>query len=131
MLLRGVIKPRKTVHHKILQQSELPAFLKAVDEYSGYFVNRLALRLAILTLARSNEVLQSTWNEFDLNNAVWTKPAAILAESVVDAVRRVFRISFPVLRYRQDEALTGAHRADTDPGRRSRRAGPATCRPGR
>jgi integrase len=75
MLLRGVIKPRKTSHHKILEQSELPAFLKAVDDYSGYFVNQLALRLVILTLARSNEVLQSMWGEFDLDNAIWTKPA--------------------------------------------------------
>jgi integrase len=73
--MRGVIKPRKVAHHKILKQEELPAFLKAVDEYSGYFVNQLALRLAILTLARSNDVLQSTWNEFDLEKAIWAKPA--------------------------------------------------------
>ena len=73
LLMRGVIKPKKVAHHKILKSEELPAFLKAVDGYSGFFVNQLALRLAILTLARSNEVLQSTWNEFDLENAVWTK----------------------------------------------------------
>ncbi len=73
--VRGVIKPRKTVHHKILQQSELSDFLKAVDDYSGFFANQLALQLLILTLARSNEVLQATWNEIDLENAVWKKPA--------------------------------------------------------
>ena len=74
-LVRGAIKPRKVEHHKILKQEELPDFLKAVDEYSGYFVNQLALRLAILTLARSNEVIQASWSEFDLDNAIWVKPA--------------------------------------------------------
>jgi integrase len=73
--VRGVIKSRKTVHHKVLQQSELSDFLKAVDEYSGFFANQLALKLAILTLARSNEVLQATWDEIDLENAIWKKPA--------------------------------------------------------
>jgi integrase len=73
--LRGVIKPIKTTHYKILKQEELPAFLKAVDDYSGFFANQLALRLAILTLARTNEVLQATWQEFDLENAIWVKPA--------------------------------------------------------
>jgi len=73
-LMRGVIKQRKTIHHKILTASELPTFLKAINEYQGFFANQLALQLAVLTLARSNEVLQATWNEFDLENAVWKKP---------------------------------------------------------
>ncbi len=75
LLMRGLINQRKTVHHKILQREELPKFLKAVDEFSGYFANQLALQLAILTLARSNEVLQASWEEFDLENAIWKKPA--------------------------------------------------------
>jgi integrase len=49
----------------------------------GHFMARLrdreavaarALELAILTAARSGEVLAAKWNEFDLDRAVWTVP---------------------------------------------------------
>lgn len=73
--VRGALKPRKTVHHKILTRDELPAFLKAVDDFSGSYANRIALKLSLLTLARTNEILQATWNEFDLEQALWTKHA--------------------------------------------------------
>ncbi len=74
-LIRGVLKPRKTTHYKILSKDELPGFLKALDNYSGSFANQIALKLAILTLARTNEVLKSKWVEFDLDEATWTKNA--------------------------------------------------------
>jgi len=74
-LIRGVLKPRKTTHHKILSKDELPDFLKALDNYSGSFANQIALKLTILTLARTNEVLKSKWIEFDLDDAIWTKSA--------------------------------------------------------
>ena len=35
----------------------------------------LALEFAILTAARSGEVLGARWDEFDLDRAVWTVPA--------------------------------------------------------
>jgi integrase len=73
--MRGVLKSRKTIHHQILKASELPAFLQAVDDYQGFFTNQLALQLSLFTLARSNEVLQAAWEEFDLENGKWTKPA--------------------------------------------------------
>ena len=73
--IRGVLKPRKTTHHKILSKDELPDFLRALDNYSGSFANQIALKLAILTLARTNEVLKSKWSEFDLDEATWMKNA--------------------------------------------------------
>ena len=73
-LMRGVIKKRKVTHHKTLTESELPEFLQAVDNYQGYFANQLAIHLAVLTLARSTEVLQATWAEFDFEKSNWKKP---------------------------------------------------------
>lgn len=35
----------------------------------------LALRLTILTALRSGEVRKATWDEFDLDEAIWTIPA--------------------------------------------------------
>lgn len=73
--MKGVLKKRETKHHPILETSELPAFLQAVDDYQGFFTIQLALQLLILTLSRSNEVLQAAWCEFDLEGGKWTKPA--------------------------------------------------------
>jgi integrase len=115
--MRGVVNLPKTSHHKILKQEELPAFLKAVDEYSGYFVNQLALRLLILTLARSNEVLQAAWGEFDLDNAVWTKPAHKVKkgeEHKVPLPRQAVEL------LRQLQSLTG-HREHLFPNRNNPR----------
>ena len=39
-------------------------------------VSALALRLLILTATRTSEVLQAKWSEIDIENAVWTIPAA-------------------------------------------------------
>ncbi len=74
-VMRGVLKQRTPEHHKTLDSSELPFFLRAVDEYQGYIANQLALKLALFTLARTNEILQAEWNEFDFENAIWKKPA--------------------------------------------------------
>ncbi len=73
--VNGVINKPKVEHYKILKQEELPDFLKAVDDFSGYFANHIALQMAVLTLARTNEVLQAAWREIDLDNAIWTKSA--------------------------------------------------------
>jgi len=73
--LRGSLKPRQIQHHRPIPKDELPVFLKAVDEYSGYIPNKIALHLLLLTLARSTEVLGAKWSEFDLAEKTWTVPA--------------------------------------------------------
>jgi len=54
---------------------------EAVAEFIGKLREReaaaaLALEFCILTAARSGEVLGARWEEFDLDHAVWTVPAA-------------------------------------------------------
>lgn len=39
-------------------------------------VGRDALKLTILTATRSGDVRNAVWGEFDLDNAVWSIPAA-------------------------------------------------------
>jgi integrase len=53
--------------------AELPAFIS--DLRSRQVTAALALEFAILTAARSGEVLGARWDEFDLDRAVWTVPA--------------------------------------------------------
>ena len=53
---------------------DVPAFMKRLILEDG--VAAKALRFAILTACRTNEVLGADWSEFDLSSALWTVPAA-------------------------------------------------------
>src|ERR1700737_1916877 len=61
-------------HHAAMGYAEVPTFIG--DLRSRQATAALALEFAILTAARSGEVLGARWNEFDLDRAVWTIPAA-------------------------------------------------------
>jgi integrase len=65
MLTRG--------HHKAMPFDEVPAFVLALRNREG--VAPRALEFAILTAARSGEVMGARWNEFNLEARVWTVPA--------------------------------------------------------
>jgi integrase len=60
-------------HHAAMSYSEVPAFLSALQ--ARQVTAALALEFAILTAARSGEVLGARWHEFDLDRAAWTIPA--------------------------------------------------------
>src|SRR5205823_5461741 len=60
-------------HHAALHYDALPAFM--ADLRARQSMAALALELSILTAARSGEVLNADWSEFDLDKAIWTIPA--------------------------------------------------------
>jgi integrase len=60
-------------HHAAIPYKELPAFVVGLREREA--VAALALEYAILTAARSGEVLGARWSEIDLAAKVWTIPA--------------------------------------------------------
>jgi integrase len=61
-------------HHAAMSYKDVPAFMQALQAQQG--VAARALQFLIYTAARSKEVLQARWSEIDLDNAVWTVPAA-------------------------------------------------------
>ena len=61
-------------HHAALPYAELPAFLASLREQEG--IAARALEFAILTAARTGEVIGARWNEIDLLDKTWTVPAA-------------------------------------------------------
>ncbi len=73
--IRGSLKPWQTQHRKPLSASELPEFVRAVDDYPGQFGNKTALQIMLLTLVRTTELIGASWNEFDLEQGLWTIPA--------------------------------------------------------
>lgn len=60
-------------HHKAMPYGAIPAFMTQLHDREA--VAALALEFAILTAARSGEVIGATWAEVDLAKAVWTIPA--------------------------------------------------------
>jgi integrase len=64
----GKLKP-----HAAPPWQEVPAIMAKL-RLKPDVVSALALRFSILTFARSTEVRAGTWDEIDLDNAVWTIP---------------------------------------------------------
>jgi integrase len=66
-------KVRKVKHHAALPFGEIAQFMAALRERGG--VAARGLEFAILTAARTGEVLGATWSEIDLGTRTWTIPA--------------------------------------------------------
>jgi integrase len=61
-------------NHAALPYADVPAFVAKLREREA--LAALALEFAILTAARSGEVLGARWSEIDFAGKVWTVPAA-------------------------------------------------------
>ena len=72
-LLPNRRKVRAVKNHAALPYPELPAFMAELRERTG--VSAKALEFAILTAARTSEVIGATWSEIDIKSGVWTIPA--------------------------------------------------------
>jgi integrase len=64
---------KRVRHHPALPFTELPEFMAELRNRKG--VSARALEFAILTAARTSEVIGAKWSEIDLNEGVWTVPA--------------------------------------------------------
>jgi integrase len=72
-LLPAPSKITKVEHHAALPWREIGAFMSALAEEEGS--SALALRFAILTAARTGEVIGARWSDIDTKHALWTIPA--------------------------------------------------------
>ena len=61
-------------HFAALPYAELPRFMAELRQYDG--VPERALQFAVLTAARTGEILGARWSEIDLGAGVWEIPAA-------------------------------------------------------
>ena len=61
-------------HRKAMPYSAVPEFMQQLRAKSSF--GRLALELVVLTAVRSQEARLATWGEFDLEEGLWTVPAA-------------------------------------------------------
>ena len=71
-LLPAVSKVARVEHHAALPWAEMGAFMKELRQREA--TSARALEFAILTAARTGEVLGARWCEIDLGKRVWTVP---------------------------------------------------------
>jgi integrase len=72
-LLPKKSKVRRVEHHAALPYPEIGAFLGELQQQEG--ITARALEFAILTAARTGEVLGARWGELNLAEKLWTVPA--------------------------------------------------------
>jgi len=65
-------KVRRVEHHAAMPYRDIPQFMARLRTRTS--IDARALEFAVLTAARSAEVLNATWSEIDLDSATWTIP---------------------------------------------------------
>lgn len=68
----GEMPPKKNCAW--LKAEEIPAFLDAIDTYSGYLTTKIAAKLLFHTFVRKTELIEAKWAEFSLDRALWMVP---------------------------------------------------------
>jgi integrase len=109
-LLPASGKVRKVEHHAALPYAELPAFMTALQSQEG--TSARALEFAILTAARTGEVIGARLNEISEREKVWTVPG----ERMIGKEHRV------PLSARALAIVNGTNRPPVASKRRTRRA---------
>ena len=72
--VKGIQRYHEEKRDVWLRNQELNRFWETVERYPTS-PPALALKILIYTGARKNELLKATWNQFDLEKRVWTKPS--------------------------------------------------------
>lgn len=68
------LKSKNPKNHARVEESELPALLKAIDTYDSK-PTRLAIQILANIFVRTNELIGAKWGEVDFDNKVWRIPA--------------------------------------------------------
>jgi integrase len=100
-LIRPTAKPRAA----IIDVNALGDLMRAIDDFHGQAVTRIALQLLALLVPRPGELRKARWSEFDFEGAIWSIPAERMK------MRRAHRVPLPkqALRFLHElKALTGS-----------------------
>ena len=76
-LRSGLSKQARGGNLAAMPFASIPSFL-AGELAKGTTASRFAMLFVVLTAARSGEVRQATWEQIDLDAAVWTRPASMM-----------------------------------------------------
>ncbi len=74
--LRGALTAPTVTHYgAITEAAKVGQLLRAIDDYEGSGITKLALQIAPHVFVRPGELRHAEWNEFDLDSALWIIPA--------------------------------------------------------
>ncbi|EKE10543.1 MAG: integrase family protein [uncultured bacterium] len=71
---KGIERYPEEKRDRWLNDEEIQVLWKVLEEYSNQSA-ACVFKLLILTGARKGEILHATWDQFDLEKGVWTKPS--------------------------------------------------------
>lgn len=87
--VRGAVERGEINHSRPMSREQLGIYMAAVKRYKGFRVTVIALQLLPLLFTRTVELRAARWHEFDLDNALWTVPAARMKK------RRIHLVPLP------------------------------------
>ncbi|CAG4883732.1 Putative protein IntB [Georgfuchsia toluolica] len=74
--LRDILPPENVHHHaSVTDPKAVGGLLRAIEEFTGAFTTRCALRLAPLLFVRPGELRHAEWVEIDYEKSEWRIPA--------------------------------------------------------
>lgn len=74
--LRGALTAPTVKHYGALtDRKRVGELLRAIDDYDGSGVTKLALQISPHVFVRPGELRHAEWSEFDLDGGLWTIPA--------------------------------------------------------
>ncbi|MGI9353863.1 MAG: tyrosine-type recombinase/integrase, partial [Rhizobiaceae bacterium] len=71
----ALISVKPTPRAAITNKKALGGLMRAIDGFDGQVTTRIALNLLAIVATRPGELRHARWEEFDLDQAVWTIPA--------------------------------------------------------
>jgi integrase len=71
---QGIERNPEVKRHRFLSREELSGLIEALANHPNQAMANI-IRFLLLTGARRGEVLNATWDQFDLKAGTWTKPA--------------------------------------------------------
>lgn len=104
--LRGALTAPTVTHYgAITDAKKVGELLRAIDEYEGSGITKLALQIAPHVFVRPGELRHAEWSEIDLDGTLWIIPAGKmkmrkahhvpLSRQTVDLFREVWAITGP------------------------------------
>jgi integrase len=103
---RGIERNQEQKRKRYLSSDELVRLTAALAGHGDQQAADI-VRLLLLTGARKGELVGATWDQFDLENGIWTKPGATTKQ----ATDHVVPLSAPAR-----QLLAGLHKARDDSG---------------
>jgi integrase len=80
---KGIQKYQEEKRNRWLNEEELQRLWAVLDRYPQH-LTAYVFKLLLLTGARKSEVLQATWDQFDLDKGVWTKPSHLTKQKKME-----------------------------------------------